>query len=200
MRYRQLPVVIFMLVIALITGSGCEGPAGPQGEIGPPGPQGSSGVQGVTGEDGEDGTANVIYSEWENFVLDNWSDSLSFFGQTKRQYPIKELAIDTKILDKGTVMVYVRFGDINARIQPLPIIGPINTISRDQVLNFNFRLEYIFIEFFNLIDRDLDPGRFGPGNQYRYIIIPGGVPAKAIGDYPDLNDYYAVIEYFGIDP
>lgn len=200
MKYRQLPVVIFILVIAFITSTGCEGPAGPQGEIGPQGPQGSSGVQGVAGEDGEDGTANVIYSEWINFELDNWSGSLTFFGQTRREYPIEELAIDSEIIEKGTVMVYARFGGTNARIQPLPIIGPITSTSRDQVLNFHIRLENIFIEFFNLVDRDLDPGRFGSSNQYRYIIIPGGVPAKAIGDYPDMNDYYAVMEYFGIDP
>lgn len=184
----------FCLSILLIAGTGCEGP------VGDIGPQGEMGPQGEQGPQGQDGTANVIYSEWTNFVQANWTDSFTFFGQTRREYPIDVEEIDLDILESGTVMVYVRFGGTNNRIQPLPVIGPILSSARDQVLNFHLRLGLIHIEFYNLVDRDLDPGTFGSGNQYRYVIIPGGVPAKAIKGYPDLNDYYAVMEYFGIDP
>lgn len=34
--------------------------------------------------------------------------------------------------------------------------------------------------------------------QFRYIIIPGGTPAKA--NLPDFNDYNAVVKFYGIDP
>ena len=181
---------------------GEPGPEGPQGEPGPEGPQGEpgpEGPQGPQGEPGEDGSSNVIYSEWTAFDLDNWTGSLTFFGQKRREYPIDVVEIDVDIINKGTVIVYARFpGTIN-RTQPLPIIGPILSNARDQVLNFHIRLGLIHIEFYNLIERDEDPGRFGSGNQYRYIIIPGSVESLKSATLK-LNDYERVMEHFGINP
>jgi hypothetical protein len=99
----------------------------------------------------------------------------------------------------GTVMVYVRFSGSSTRTQPLPVIGPIATTIRDQVLNFHLRLGHIYIEFYNLIDRGQDPGRFGSGNHFRYVIIPGGVESLK-STAPDLDDYDRVVEYFRIEP
>lgn len=184
---------------------GEQGPEGPQGEQGPEGPQGEQGLQGPEGpegpqgEPGEDGNANVIYSEWTAFISDNWSESLTFFGQTRREYPIDVAEIDSDILNSGTVMVYVRLGGTSNRIQPLPIIGPILSSARDQVLNFHIRLSLIHIEFYNLTERDQDPGRFGSTNTYRYIIIPGGVASLKTSTL-NLNDYERTMEHFGIDP
>jgi hypothetical protein len=184
---------------------GPQGEQGPQGEPGPEGPQGEQGPQGEPGpegpqgEPGKDGTATVIYSDWTVFVLNNWTASLTYFGQTRREYPIAVEEIDADILNRGTVMVYVRFAGTSNRTQPLPIIGPILSTTREQVLNFHLRLGLIHIEFFNLIDRDLDPGRFASGNFYRYVIIPGGIESLKSATF-DLNDYEGVMKHFGIDP
>jgi hypothetical protein len=180
-------------------GQGPQGPQGPEGPQGEQGPQGPEGPQGEQGEQGEPGTANVIYSEWTSFVLDNWTASLTFFGQTRREYPITVMKIDQSILDNGTVMVYVRFSGTNTRIQPLPLISPILSSAREQVLNFHLRLGLIHIEFYNLIDRTLDPGRIGAGNHYRYVIIPGGISAVKSASL-NMNDYERVMEHFRIDP
>ena len=116
---------------------------------------------------------NVFSSDWQTFNLDNWSDSFTHFGQTRREYQISEEKVDDEIISRGTVMVYVRFGGTINRIQPLPIIGPVLSSSRDQVINFHIQSGRIILVFHNLIERDLDPGRFGSGNQFRYVIVPG---------------------------
>lgn len=189
----------FLLFASLIVSTGCEGPVGPVGPVGPEGPQGIQGSEGPQGPPGDDGNANVIYSEWTQFELANWTNSFVFFGQTRREYPVDVEEIDIDILDKGTVMVYVRFGGTTNNIQPLPVIGPILSSARDQVLNFRIELGEIVMEFYNLIDRDQDPGTFSTGNQYRYIIVPGGVPVGKINPV-DYNDYIAVTTFYGIEP
>jgi hypothetical protein len=126
----------------------------------------------------DDSLPEIYYSPWTNFDLNNWSNSLTFFGQTRREYPIVVEQIDLDIINNGTVMVYARYGGTITRTQPLPIIGPILSTTREQVLNFHLRLGLIHIEFYNLTERDQDPGRFGTGNQYRYVIIPGNTPIQ----------------------
>ena len=96
-------------------------------------------------------------------------------------------------------MVYIRLAGTASSIQPLPVIGPVLSSSRDQVLNFHLQTGKITNSFHNLIEHDQDPGRFGAGNQYRYIIIPGGVSTLKKNSV-DLNDYLSVINYLGIQP
>jgi hypothetical protein len=187
---KSIAVMILSVVFVLVTG--CEGPAGPQGL------QGEQGDSGPQGPQGDRGTANVIYSDWINFDGQNWSDPFTFFGQTRRQYPIAETRIDTGILETGTVMVYVRFGGTFSQIQPLPIIQSVIKVT-NQFLGFHLQLGTIMLIFYDLNSTD-DPGVIGSGNSYRYVIIPGETPAKIIAKMPDLNDYYAVMNYFGIEP
>jgi hypothetical protein len=189
-----------VLAIGLVTAS-CEpdeqiGPQGPQGEQGP---QGAQGPEGPQGPEGAPGTANVIYSEWTNFDLNNWSEFLSYFGQIRRTYTINVESIDDDIFNSGTVLVYVRFAGTFSSIQPLPVIGPITTVTEDQVLNYIIQIGSIVLSLHNITNRDQDPGRIGSGNQYRYIIIPGGTPDLK-SNTPDLSDYQSVIEFFGIEP
>jgi hypothetical protein len=120
----------------------------------------------------------IYYSPWTNFDTNNWSNSLTFFGQTRRDYQIQVPQIDAAILAGGTVMVYIRLGGSSTRIQPLPILGPVTTTARDQILNFRLQSGLIVIEFHTLTDRTIDPGTFGSGNQYRYVIIPGNTPIQ----------------------
>ncbi len=182
-----------MFAIALVVNIGCEGPEGPQGEQGSQGPEGPEGPQGPAG------TANVIYSDWTDFVADNWTDDYSAFGQRRRDYPIDVPQIDGDILSMGTVKVYVRIpGVLGETVFPLPWIYGI-TKGIAQVLNYELDPGMITINFYDLVDDSVDPGTFGDVVEYRYVIIPGGMPAKA-ANLPDLNDYYKVIEYYGIDP
>jgi hypothetical protein len=178
---------------------GPQGDQGPQGEQGPLGEQGPEGPQGDQGPEGPPGTANVLYSEWTAFSLTEWSEPVSYFGQMRRTYTVESEDITEEILENGAVMVYVRFVSTFSTIQPLPVIGPITKSTEDQVLNYYLQLEELIFLFHNLTNRDQDPGRIGSGNQYRYVIIPGGTTSFK-KNYPDLNDYHAVMKYFDIDP
>jgi hypothetical protein len=177
---------------------GPEGPQGPQGPEGEQGPDGSSGEPGSQPPPGEDGTVNVIYSEWIAFSLDNWTDPFGYYEQIRREFPVKVSEIDEEILLSGTVMVYVRFANTFENIQPLPVFGPITKSSEDQMLNYRLESGLIVMELHNLKNRDQDPGRISSLNEFRYIIIPGGTPALKMAS-PDLNDYYEVIRYYGIN-
>lgn len=180
---------ILLLSVGLLA---CEGPAGPEG------PQGPQGAQGPQGEQGPEGTANVTYSDWAGFNESNWSEAYSAFGQMRRDYPITESAVDEDILATGTVMVYVRIPSVlGDSVFPLPwIYGLTKGIA--QVLNFELEPGSIVINFYDLVDDSVDPGTFGEIVEYRYVIIPGGVQAKAKG--LDLNDYHSVVKYFDIQP
>jgi len=196
-RANHFFYLVLILGIGLITAS-CEpdeqiGPQGPQGEQGPQGAQGPEGPQ------GPEGTANVIYSEWTSFDLNNWSESFSYFGQIRRTYTINVESIDADIIASGSVLVYVRFAGTFSSIQPLPVIGPITKTSEDQFLNYIIETGKIVLGFHNLTNRDQDPGRIGSGNQYRYIIIPGGTPDLK-SNALDFNDYQSVVKYFGVEP
>lgn len=186
-----------ILSIALITTIGCEGPTGDTGPAGAQGPQGEVGPQ---GPQGPAGTANVIYSEWIAFEASNWSDAYSRFGQTRRDYPITETQITAEILSMGTVAVYVRI-PVNPTIEDqvffLPwIYGLTKGIA--QRLAFELSPETINIYFHDVVDQSVDPGSFGSGVEYRYVIIPGGTAAKQV--FPDFTNYHDTMNFYGIKP
>lgn len=186
---------IVLTSILLIPAMGCEGPEGPTG---PAGSQGSQGEQGPQGPEGPPGTANVYYSNWTPFDASNWSDAYSRFGQMRRDYPIDEPLIDEEILAMGTVAVYIRIpGNAGDTVFSLPWVLHINK-GLQQMINFELDPQLIVLNFFDLVDDSVDPGTFGNNVEYRYVIIPGGTAAKA--KLPDLNDYQAVVEFYGIEP
>lgn len=190
-RFSVNMLITALAVFALLF-SACEGPEGPTG---PAGPQGEQGPQ---GPEGPEGTANVIYSDWIQFDESNWSESYSLFGQTRREYPVQVSDLSQDILDQGTVAVYVRFAGTPEKINSLPVITPISGFD-NQVLDFELELESIVMAFFNVVDEDSDPDTIGSQNEFRYVIIPGGTSAnKAVT--PDMSDYQAVVEYYGIAP
>jgi hypothetical protein len=197
MRKNYFMIFIGLLFAGvMLAGTACEGPEGPEGD---PGPQGEQGEPGPQGPQGEEGTANVIYSDWITFSSEEWSEPHSFFGQTRRDYEVDVDEMSEEIIYEGTVMVYVRFSPIPDKIMPLPLIGPITTGSEDQSLGFELSPGSLNMFIHNLISRDEDPGVITDGNEFRYIIIPGGT--QAAKSHPlDYDDYDAVVRYYGIDP
>jgi len=160
------------------------------------GPKGDQGEQGVQGPDGPPGTANVIFSDWMEFDAANWSDAYSFYGQMRRDYPVAVSQIDEDMIDMGSVMVYARFSGAFESVFALPAILPLGP--GDNVLEFYLELGSIILSMHNLPDSTVDPGTFGTGNEFRYVLIPGGVAATKAA--LDLKDYYSVMAYYGIDP
>lgn len=166
-RYLLISAIAVMLVTSCKDGA--EGPQGSEG------PQGVQGAQGEKGDKGDPGVANVIYSEWTGFVTTNW-ELVTEFGRQTRIYEIAEPAITEDIMNTGVVLVYLKFGGAPSP-RPLPYTGFVTTTAKDQHLWFRLATSAIAIVFHNLGD-NLDPGSIGTSNQYRFVIIPGGVPVN----------------------
>lgn len=139
---------------------------------------GSCSKEGPQGPKGDKGTANVIYSDWFNvkFALNAsiWSANFNVPKLTK------------DIVDHGNVVVFVKSesGDVYK----------VNDVFDDHYIELHFNVGIVYLV-----------SDFDASYPYRYILIPGGTHARLTGGqartstpYPDLNDYYAVCQYYGI--
>jgi len=176
---------------------GAVGPQGPQGEQGVAGPQGDQGVagpQGDQGEQGEPGTANVMYSDWVNTEFDN------NIIATSSSFGIEAPEIDADMLNFGTILVYARRIDIGGDgnvVYGLPIV-----FGGGRQQSYYFRAigdEIVIIVAANEEGESVGDGAFF--DQYRYVLIPGGVSTsdKSASDLDFTKmSYEEVVEYFNI--
>ncbi|MEN8797950.1 MAG: collagen-like protein [Flavobacteriaceae bacterium] len=177
------------LLIVSITLFSCSPEDGENGEIGPQGPQGiqgDPGEDGVDGTDGEDGNANVLYSEWFTVTQSDWSG----IGGTKISFTQSAPDITAEITDTGVVLVYHRF---NNQTRQLPYSYSPNGLH----LVYIFVPGSITIEGF-LLDASVISAI--SALDFRFIIIPGGVPiaGKGTRDFTKMS-YEEVMDYFGLD-
>lgn len=186
MKFRLFTISgSFLIAIALFFAS-CtkEGPAGPAG---PAGPQGAAGPTGATGTQGPAGTANVFYSNWLDVPFTTDADSSTWTAE------ITAARLVDSVIQRGDVKVYWNIGTSAAPvIVPLPV----------DALAFGVILTPIFqtgrIRLFasdNLSTVTLTNGQ--KESQFRYIIIPGGVPTGRLATV-DWKDYNAVKAYLGL--
>lgn len=191
--FYLLSIILFLS----FTNIACEGPAGPdgdpgpqgeQGPAGPEGPAGSDGAEGPQGPQGEPGTANVIYSDWMNIDWNRDDDP------TYKAMYIPESRVIGDFMAEGTLMVYAKdesSGD--AIVVPLPYVSGSDFLSF-AIADFPSDGSQGIIVVLTSTDGS-NVSDF-TGAQVRYVMIPGGVAAKAEGDF--LKDYSAVAEYYGI--
>lgn len=186
---RSTPIYFISIVLFFAFASiACEGPTGSDG---PQGPQGEQGSEGPQGPQGEPGTANVIYSDWMNINW-NFSDGTTF----KQMYIEEPRAVEEDFLTNGTLLMYLKIeapeGIITA---PLPFTNGTDYLTYlaadvpgEDVEGIVVRLE--------ATDGATPVQSNWNDYQFRYVMIPGGVPAKMKEDF--LKDYEAVKEYYGI--
>ncbi len=181
---------------ALLLLAACKGDAGPTGPAGATGPAGPTGPGGPAGPTG---TANVIYSNWTSFTAANWVAATEF-GKVLRRYDVTATGVTAAVVNNGVVLVYVRFvGQVNPAALPYSTYNITQAVH--QALTYRFLVGTINVLFFNL-DNNNDPATFGgAGNDYRYIIIPGGVVAPSApadgGGWAGMS-YDQVVERLGI--
>ena len=190
-------VMLFILVVGFLLSCSSEdgqdgaiGPEGPQGEQGEQGQQGEQGEQGIQGEQGDTGTANVIYSEWIPSGFPNPINS--DFDQWEMYAP----ELTQEIHDSGTILVYAR---VTTVIYPVP-----NTFFTSNE-HWEFRLLDTNDTLIAIRVNSIDGGNIGSpvlNGDFRYILIPGGVPATTGKDGAPLDytkmTYEEVIAHFGI--
>lgn len=183
---------------------GAVGPQGPQGEQGPPGAQGEpgqdgedgqDGVDGQDGQDGETGTANVIYSSWFDTEIGGAVAGTSAF------FDIDFPEGSADIMNNGTVLVFGRRiqispGVVNNIVYALPITFG---AARQQSYFYQVRNgDTIRISVHSLDGSAVDDGDYI--GQYRYVVIPGGVPSSgksSLIDYSKMT-YGGIAELFDI--
>lgn len=152
---------------------------GEKGDPGPRGDQGPVGQPGVAGPQGPVGTANVIYSDW--FTSGFWLGTFGswYFDRSAPQ-------VTQTILDRGVVLAYAKLVGLNSNIVlPLPVTG----LSGSTYWNFfiNGPGSIRFITDFT--------GTPSNVNQFRYVIIPGGISGGRsatvnYANYDEVKAYY----------
>lgn len=106
---------------------------------------------GTNGIDGAAGTTNVIYSNWI-------SPSFTSYA-TSEVAEISEPKINQNILDSGTILVFYKLGN------------------EVYSLNYyNLAASYSIVSVFSLGQIRIVRSIPSNGGQFRYIIIPGGLP------------------------
>jgi hypothetical protein len=148
----------------------------------------SSCKKGDDGAKGDTGTANVIYSPWLDVTFTGGSDT------TFWEAAISAPKLTKAILDSGMVKVYVNLGSSTAPlIFPLPLSDVYAALGIAQ-LGVYFQLNSIGMYSDANLTTQITGGSHVP--QFRYIIIPGGVPSGRSA--VNWNDYNAVKRLYNI--
>lgn len=171
-------VAVFALVIASCSK---EGPAGPAGATGPAGPAGAAGA---AGPKGDTGVANVIYSAWldASYTADTQKngaviDTIGFY------FDAAVPKLTSAILTSGDIKVYVNLGSsATPVIVPLPYFDPYFGISINPTYSLNL------IDLYSNLNVSTYTNGGTKYQQWRYILIPGGKPARSGINWNDYNE------------
>ncbi|WP_024768517.1 hypothetical protein [Aquimarina macrocephali] len=195
-------VMVSLLVFSCSDGEdGAIGPAGQDGingvdgTNGTDGNDGGDGTDGQNGEDGQPGTANVIYSDWIP------ADFPGGGATDKSMLLLSSLTAFDK--DTDAILVYGR-NPANAlffNVYKLPYFNIDNEEFYNMVLGEGFGFESLRVEA-RTTDGLLKA--FGFFDDFRYVIIPGGVATnptssatKSAKDYSSMS-YDEIITLFNI--
>ena len=164
--------LLMTLTIALFL-TACSSP-----EDGVDGVNGINGQPGATGATGATGSANVIYSAWLTAPA---AVAATIDGTTGIATSIDAPELSQAILDKGTILVYMNFGNDVFSLPYTSYAGGSNsTISSSASLKKIklFRYAHVAGQTTSL-----------PTNlKWRYILIPGGVAASTLSkDYSTMS-------------
>ena len=171
--------IYYFLLIALplfIISCSKEGPAGPAG---PAGPQGTAGAAGAGGPAGPAGTANVIYSGWLDvaFLPDTIMVGNVVVDTAGYYSDLAATKLTNTILSSGDIKVYVNLGTAAAPVVfPLPFLDIYSGLSID--------VWYVpqIIKLYSNVNASTQGTGTNKAVQYRYILIPGGTPARVMPD------------------
>lgn len=189
-----LKLFIALLSITLFFANCQKGDAGPAGPKGDTGATGAAGAAGAQGAKGDTGVANVIYSAWLDvaYAADTFRnagvlDTAGFFAN------ITAPKLTAAILNGGEIKVYWNFGSSTApAVSPLPYFDVIYDFISIQP---DFYVGRIFLyatgNYSTFTQNNVKR------NQYRYILIPGGVNARVVQPV-DWNKYDEVKAYLGL--
>jgi hypothetical protein len=170
-----LAVIVFSTVLFSCAKDGATGPAGAGGATGPAGPAGPIGPGGATG------STNVIYSNWITSPYSSRDTTVD--GTCLRIRHLDAPSLSTLILDRGTMITYMRVGSIGPYALPYTSDagGATNTVN----CIYNQQKIFVYRHTFNTCRFNSGIAPAFPGQpvlvnlpqslEYRYILIPGAI-------------------------
>jgi len=180
---------------------GAQGPAGTDGMNGADGTDGADGADGTdgsNGEDGMDGNANVFASPW---VEADFPDAYEF---SQASFTITDATITQEVVNTYTVLAYFSFSDTFERVYSVPFTEPL-------LRSFDMQMSVSVGEITLTELGNLDTvGTIAPIDGFaRYVLIePSNTHGGSRYADPvsimqqagvDINDYYQVMDYLGLD-
>ena len=180
---KFLTFSMMVLALVLTSCSAEDGVDGTNGAIGATGPAGSDGA------DGQDGNANVIYSNW--FQPSAWTGggtAFAFFDKTA-------VGLTQEVMDQGAVLAYAKLSGDGTNVRPLP------ADTGSGLFLWNYLITGVENIRFTVTRTDATSNVNPTGNQFRYVIIPGGVLASkgfTTGDFKKMS-YEEVMDHFGLE-
>jgi hypothetical protein len=171
------------LVALLLLGS-CQGPVGPQGIPGPeglPGPQGSAGAPVVSTVFEIDGSFTVA-NEYRLYF----------------DFPPEKV----EVLESDVVLVYRLWETVQEGTQRIPVwrLLPQTVFLPQGLMQYNF--DHTFLDVSIFVDAQFGLStlatQWTQNQTFRVVIIPADFGRNLRHAAPDLSDYEAVREYYGL--
>ena len=183
---------VLLMLVAAVTIS-CKGPQGPEGPQGPAGPQGPQGPQGPAGN------ANVISSAW---ITPSWVSG-SYYAASAYKYDWSVSDLTQSVYDSGVILVYWKNWRGDVYLLPYTDYG-------QWVFMFTAKVGSITLWYY-YIDGSSPSSAPASSNKFRYVLIPQGTSSRPAGDINalrqdlarqgvDIDNYYQVCDYFGLQP
>ncbi|KSA12439.1 collagen-like protein [Maribacter dokdonensis] len=174
---------------------GPQGEQGEQGETGPAGEDGTDGTNGTNGEDGEDGNANV-----DTYTYDLSSES----GAT---ITVNATALSQEVIDNDLILGYLLKNGNTYTPIPAPIYAFGLGDNSDIAVEISLNRYWMF--FYEVGTENLKSVTAGQLDELKLIVIESnsttsGKSSKAntLSNLKsagvDTNDYYAVMDYYGL--
>ncbi len=185
------PLITFCFIAVIgLTIASCS-KEGPAGATGPAGPTGPTGATGAAGPKGDTGVANVIYSAWldATYTVDTQHNG-ALIDTIGYYFDATVPKLTNAILSTGEVKVYINLNNAtNPTIIPLPYFDPYTFISINPTFTAGI------IDLYSNYNVSTYTNAGVKYQQWRYILIPGGKPARSAIDW---NNYAEVQKYLGL--
>lgn len=175
---------------------GEQGPAGENGTDGTNGMDGTNGTDGTNGEDGEDGNANVA-----TYTYDLSSESGSTIVVTA---PV----LTQEVIDNDLILGYLLKGGTTYTPIPAPIYAFGLNDNSDIAVEINLNRYWMY--FYEVGTENFKSVSAGQLDELKLVVIESNSTTSGKSSKEnmvsrlksagvDTNDYYAVMDYFGLD-
>jgi hypothetical protein len=194
----NLTIVLFLFVAAILIS--CEGDTGPAGADGADGINGTNGTNGIDGTDGTDGNANVTII---SFLYEDitWTEG-SYLGRTANIFTFDTSAVTQDIVDHGTVLGFT----FNSPVwYALPFTWENSAGTNRQYVFHTYTQNAINLYAYQT------SGVLFPGGltEYKFLLITDNtvftksssghnIVSQMVQAGVDTNNYYEVMDYFGL--